>query len=76
MMPRQRALAVVLTCFLFLTASRAAAIDLYWIDTSWGAPKLNRSDENGLGVTTVMLTPGISAPLGSLTMPPNWALPP
>jgi len=58
MMPRQRALAVLLTCFLFLTASRAAAIDLYWIDTSWGAPKLNRSDENGLGVTTVMLTPG------------------
>ncbi|HEX7878767.1 MAG TPA: hypothetical protein VF720_05125 [Candidatus Eisenbacteria bacterium] len=42
-----------------LTAARAAmALDLYWIESSYGVPKLNRSDLAGTGVTTVMLTPG------------------
>jgi len=39
-------------------ASLANAANLYWIDTSFGAPSLNRSDPDGLGITSIALGVG------------------
>jgi FlgD Ig-like domain len=41
-----------------LTASVCDAQSLYWLDTNYGAPTLNKSDASGAGVTSVPLTPG------------------
>jgi hypothetical protein len=40
---------------LALASSSIAAPTLYWIDTSFGAPTINRSDPDGLGVSTLAL---------------------
>jgi DNA-binding beta-propeller fold protein YncE len=43
---------------LALASSSTAAPNLYWLDTSFGAPTINRSDPDGLGVTTLALGVG------------------
>lgn len=42
----------------FLLASVANAANLYWVDTSFGAPSLNKSDPDGLGISSIALGVG------------------
>jgi sugar lactone lactonase YvrE len=60
---RALAFAAVLACGL---AAPASAQILYWIDTSYGAPTLNRADDNGNALGSVALTAG--------TLPEGMAL--
>lgn len=60
---RVAALAAALLCAL---ASIAGAQVLYWIDTSYGTPTLNRADANGLALGSVAL--------GAGTLPEGLAL--
>ena len=53
-----RTLLLILGLSLALPAISVAASSLYWLDANYGAPTLNRSDLNGLGVTSVPLTAG------------------
>lgn len=59
-MSRSRSFVVLVVAALSLALPGVAfgASALYWIDTNFGAPTLNRADPNGMGVTTVNLAAG------------------
>lgn len=63
---RRSSRTLLLLVALALFAGPAAAQSLYWLDTNYGAPTLNKSDANGLGVVTL--------PLGSGTLPEGLAV--
>src|SRR5213078_470010 len=48
-----RASSLLLVLAALALGATAASAQLYWLDTNYGAPTLNRSDANGLGVTSV-----------------------
>jgi DNA-binding beta-propeller fold protein YncE len=52
-------------------AGAAHAQTLYWTSTAYGTPTLNRSNDNGTGLTSVALTPG-TLPEG-LAVDPTFA---
>src|SRR5580765_8361765 len=49
---------LLLAAALGLPSVALGASNLYWLDTNYAAPTLNRSDPNGNGVTTIPLTVG------------------
>lgn len=69
MSARRLRCAVGMALVAMTVAGAACAQNLYWIDTNYGAPTLNRSDPNGFGVTTVAL-PAATLPEG-LAAEPN-----
>jgi sugar lactone lactonase YvrE len=50
--------ALLLAALLVLPGTASAAPALYWIDTNFAAPTLNRSDPDGLNISTVPLSAG------------------